>query len=531
MPHVTDYKFCSVENVSGKNIPAFALLRVTGRPGTADYSVAAPNADHQDGLLVNHDCDIPDKIDKHNGRGNATPDYPVQILYNPADGVPQAGETWGAGAGEWWLRKGHSGYVIYGVDIPGKTAWAAPADFAHSGEGEPPPLRVIPTAILSAQLPSGCADHSGAAAKDKCKLYYFHCRVQTFDDVCQEWVDAGCALGADILGRRLKLNNPYPVLFKAKAPHIQLEAIIVPVGEVPCVAGDGLYMVEREPVDSILVGPQIGALCGTAPPSGGGGPGSTGAVAGDDLSRQLIWHYGTTYYWDEAACAKLPIEGVIVSNVRGCPLTPGDWIDAHFNKMIPDTLLAGTAASGSSFGYCTPSYLFAPQKKSGDRVECCNGGGFHIFRYTGNCDEVSIENCGCIGGSGGGGSGGGGPCWCDGKPRADTFRISTFGPLTNGDCSNCGILPAFFDLAHGLNNCTWSSVTLPNPCGASMGATLVVNSDGSADIYIGAGDSRVALHYHKDSGFNCNGTNAGFNFVSGGSACASWPTTLTATPV
>jgi hypothetical protein len=131
---MTDWRWASFKNEAGETVPAYGLCRVTSRPGVAEYAITKPNVDSLDGLFVNGDVDIPSSIGTDPGKGNLREPYlPAPILYNPADGLPTAGELWGAASGEWWLRKNRKqqGYRILGVDAtqPSKLVWAIPVNY------------------------------------------------------------------------------------------------------------------------------------------------------------------------------------------------------------------------------------------------------------------------------------------------------------------------------------------------------------------------------------------------------------------
>ncbi len=107
-------RWMNVKNVGGTTIPAYGLMRVTGREATGEYQVQQPNTDSQAGCLVAGPWDIP-----ASEYGQALDDFPFPVLYDTADGTPAAGEAWGPGNGSYKLRKGKTGYLIYGNPING----------------------------------------------------------------------------------------------------------------------------------------------------------------------------------------------------------------------------------------------------------------------------------------------------------------------------------------------------------------------------------------------------------------------------
>lgn len=108
-------RWVEVYNNSFEEIPSFALLRVTGsNSATQVLTVNKPSANGQD-VIVNGPTPIP-----INGNGVATRETPVTALYDTGDGTPANGETWGAGASSWKLRKNNSGFTICGGPINGR---------------------------------------------------------------------------------------------------------------------------------------------------------------------------------------------------------------------------------------------------------------------------------------------------------------------------------------------------------------------------------------------------------------------------
>lgn len=108
-------RWIAVKNDTAEEIPAFAVMRVSGRETTGEYKVAMPNADSQTGCLINGPVVIP--VAKY---GQALDDFPWAVLYDTGDGTPAVGEAWGPGNGSWKLRKGKTGYQIYGGHTDGR---------------------------------------------------------------------------------------------------------------------------------------------------------------------------------------------------------------------------------------------------------------------------------------------------------------------------------------------------------------------------------------------------------------------------
>lgn len=110
----TDLPWRPAVNGAGETVPAFALVRVTARDGAGVYTVAKPDTDNGP-VWVNSPLDIATGT----GAGGAvTAAGPVDALYDTADGTPAVGETWGAGAGSFKLRKDKAGFVVVSAGDP-----------------------------------------------------------------------------------------------------------------------------------------------------------------------------------------------------------------------------------------------------------------------------------------------------------------------------------------------------------------------------------------------------------------------------
>jgi len=231
---------------------------------------------------------------------------------------------------------------------------------------------------------------SGPASGDQCDPIYHHANLQ--QKICGTWCDIGCVWVIDVLGRRLETGRRYKASRIGSAPS-GLEAVIIDPSSGACTPSADLYLVDKgNPTYTIVVGDRIGRLCD----SGSGASISQGLGS---LSANPVWFHGTAYGWSEVACGNVALEDLIIADPRGCSLNTGDVVAGHFNRMIPNDVIAGISGSGETSG-CTPSYLAITQPKTGVyRVECCPGGGFRIYTYSGNCGGVGVTNCGCTGGS------------------------------------------------------------------------------------------------------------------------------------
>ncbi len=103
------------QNADSQNpIPPFSLVGVQSADGNGVLTVAQPSQDGQDCYLVG-----PQPI-AGGGRGVVTRDEPFMAAYESGDGTPATGETWGAGAGTYKLRKGNAGFTIQGGAAAGR---------------------------------------------------------------------------------------------------------------------------------------------------------------------------------------------------------------------------------------------------------------------------------------------------------------------------------------------------------------------------------------------------------------------------
>lgn len=109
--YTTNLNWRPALNAESADAPPFALVRVTGRDSAGVYTVAQPDTDGGPAWVNSPLAIAADGA----GGGAICPDGPVDALYDPADGTPAVGETWGAGAGSWKLRKGMAGFVVVGT--------------------------------------------------------------------------------------------------------------------------------------------------------------------------------------------------------------------------------------------------------------------------------------------------------------------------------------------------------------------------------------------------------------------------------
>jgi hypothetical protein len=113
-PPVDRIRWLECRNASAEEAPGFALVKIAGVDADGTLQLAKPDTDGQDGLVLG-----PAAL-AAGARGLCTADFPAWALYDVADGTPALGETWGAGAGSWKLRKNKPGWRVLGGAADGR---------------------------------------------------------------------------------------------------------------------------------------------------------------------------------------------------------------------------------------------------------------------------------------------------------------------------------------------------------------------------------------------------------------------------
>lgn len=112
-------KFVAFRNTSGEEIPAHAVMRVTGaevKGGLPLITVAKPSTTFQRLYLVNSERRVGGGA---NARGVGTwLEEAAYVLYEA--GTPAVGESWGPKAGQWSLAKWRYGFTIQGAIVAAK---------------------------------------------------------------------------------------------------------------------------------------------------------------------------------------------------------------------------------------------------------------------------------------------------------------------------------------------------------------------------------------------------------------------------
>jgi hypothetical protein len=98
----------TVLNGAGEQIPAWGLVKISASDVAGVFTGQKPATDGERvwiaaGMEINTD-----------EQGSVTADFPAWALYDEADGTPAIGETWGAGASSFKLRKDKAGFRVCG---------------------------------------------------------------------------------------------------------------------------------------------------------------------------------------------------------------------------------------------------------------------------------------------------------------------------------------------------------------------------------------------------------------------------------
>ena len=136
MPKVIDWieqiRWLQCRNVGGSTIPSFGLMRITGADSDGTLQVQQPNTNGQQ-VVVNGPTPI-----IASAYGLATNQTPIYALYETSDGTPANGETWGAGASSYKLRKNTDGFIVEGAAGSGRVL--VRRDVSSGGGGTTSPL-------------------------------------------------------------------------------------------------------------------------------------------------------------------------------------------------------------------------------------------------------------------------------------------------------------------------------------------------------------------------------------------------------
>jgi hypothetical protein len=131
--HLASVRWLPAKNVSGEDVPAFAVVRITGFTDEGVFEVDKP-----DGSDAEYALNGPGPMSA-TGYGTVTRDYPNWALFDDGpddDEFPAVGEEWGPEEDSWKLHSGGTGFAIHGEPIGEETRVLVSA-LSAGGEGEP----------------------------------------------------------------------------------------------------------------------------------------------------------------------------------------------------------------------------------------------------------------------------------------------------------------------------------------------------------------------------------------------------------
>lgn len=106
---MADIRWLAAVNDSGEELPACAAVVVDSSGDQGQFTVSKPTTDGEHVWIAG-------PIGALDGdQASVTNDFPTLAYYDDADGTPAVGETWGAGAGSWKLRKNKAGFRVCGT--------------------------------------------------------------------------------------------------------------------------------------------------------------------------------------------------------------------------------------------------------------------------------------------------------------------------------------------------------------------------------------------------------------------------------
>lgn len=122
---LTRIRWMPCQNLTGNDIPGFAVMRVTGiaDPTTTDneyvLQVDQPNSSPAP-YCVNGPQVIKAQSGSTPGWGICSFDFPNFALYDSTSGTPAVNDGWGPKSGSWKLVKGQSGFNVFNQPTEGR---------------------------------------------------------------------------------------------------------------------------------------------------------------------------------------------------------------------------------------------------------------------------------------------------------------------------------------------------------------------------------------------------------------------------
>ena len=102
-------------NNASSQVPAYAVLRATGL-SLIEQARVVMTADQPNTFGCQANCFVNGPTPVSSGQyGYASRAAPIVALYDPADGTPAYGDSWGPRNGTWKLKKNTGGFFVLGV--------------------------------------------------------------------------------------------------------------------------------------------------------------------------------------------------------------------------------------------------------------------------------------------------------------------------------------------------------------------------------------------------------------------------------
>lgn len=122
---LTRIRWMPCQNLTGNDIPGFAVMRVTGivDPTTTDNEYVV-TVDQPNGSAALYCVNGPQIIKAQSGStpgwGICSFDFPNFALYDSTSGTPAVNDAWGPKSGSWKLVKGQSGFNVFNQPTEGR---------------------------------------------------------------------------------------------------------------------------------------------------------------------------------------------------------------------------------------------------------------------------------------------------------------------------------------------------------------------------------------------------------------------------
>ena len=124
-------RWMDFNNVSGEEIPAFAVMKITGLDSESNGRLTADQYDQFGAVYATAINGEHAVADTKNGK--CTFSFPVWVMYDTGD-TPALGESWGPVSGEWDARLRGIGFTVIGGAVDGRVLVDRNHDLSFFGE-------------------------------------------------------------------------------------------------------------------------------------------------------------------------------------------------------------------------------------------------------------------------------------------------------------------------------------------------------------------------------------------------------------